>query len=53
MRGYKTSVSKLKKIEILSGIFFDHNTTRLEIHYKKKNCQKHKDIEVKQRPLNN
>ena len=36
MRGHKTSLSKLKKIEILSGIFFDHNTMRLAIHYKKK-----------------
>lgn len=40
MRGHKTSNSKFKKIEILSGIFCDHNTMRLEIHYKKKKLPK-------------
>ena len=35
--GHKESLSKFKKIEIISSIFSDHNTMRLEINYKKKN----------------
>ena len=31
------SHTKLKKIEIISSIFSNHNTMRLEINYKKKN----------------
>jgi len=47
--GHKSSLSKLKKIEIISGIFFDHNAMRLDINYgKKKNCKKHKHMEIKQ-----
>ena len=34
MRGYKTSLSKFKKIEITSSIFSDHNSMRLEINFK-------------------
>ena len=34
--GHKSSLSKLKKIEIISGIFFDHNAMRLDINYEKK-----------------
>ena len=33
--GHKSNVSKLKKIEIISSISFDHNTMRLDINYKK------------------
>ena len=36
MLGYKTSLSKFKKIEIISSIFSDHNAMRLDINYKKK-----------------
>ena len=36
----KISLSKFKEIEIISDIFSDHNTRRLEIDHKKKNCQK-------------
>ena len=32
----KSNVSKFKKIEIVSSIFSDHNTMRLDINYKKK-----------------
>ena len=32
----KSSLSKFKKIEIISSIFSDHNTMRLDINYKKK-----------------
>ena len=49
MLGQKVSFGKFKKIEIISGIFSDHNTMRLEINYKeKKNCKKHKHMEAKQ-----
>ena len=30
------------------SIFSDHNTMRLDINYKGKNCKKHKHMEVKQ-----
>ena len=46
--GHKLNLSKFKKIEIVSSIFFKHNTTRLDIKYKKKNCKKHKHMEIKQ-----
>ena len=36
MLGHKTSLSKFKKTEIISSIVSNHNTTRLEIKYKKK-----------------
>ena len=45
--GHKTNLSKFKKIEIVSSIS-DHNAMRLDISYKKKNCKKHKHIEIKQ-----
>ena len=34
--GHKSNLSKFKKIEIISGIFFDHSAMRLDINYKKK-----------------
>ena len=40
MLGHKTSLSKFKKIEITPSIFSNHNTMKLEINYKKKNCKK-------------
>ena len=46
--GHKSNLSKFKKIEIISGIFSDHNTMRLYINYKKKNCKKHKHMKIKQ-----
>ena len=41
MLGHKTNLGKFKKIEIISKIFSDHNTMRLEINYKakKKDCK--------------
>ena len=33
--GHKSNLSKFKKIEIISGIFCDHNAMRLDINYKK------------------
>ena len=34
--GHKSNLSKFKKMEIMSSIFPDHNTMRLDINYKKK-----------------
>ena len=34
--GHKSSLGKFKKIEIVSSIFSDHNTKRLDINYRKK-----------------
>ena len=36
MLGHKASLGKFKKFEIVSSIFSDHNTMRLEINCKKK-----------------
>ena len=46
--GHKSNLSKFKKIEIISSIFSNHNTLRLDINYKKKNFKKHKHMEMKQ-----
>ena len=32
--GHKSNLSKVKKIEILTSIFFNHNAMRLDINYK-------------------
>ena len=49
--GQKLSLSKFLKLKIISSIFCDHNTIRLEINYKKKkkpiNYKNQKHIEVK------
>ena len=45
--GYKSNLSKFKKIEILSSIFSNH-TMRLDTSCKKKNCKEHKHMEIKQ-----
>ena len=37
---HKSSLGKFKKIEIISSFFSNHNTMRLEINYRKKNCKK-------------
>ena len=42
MLGQKTSLHKLKKIEIISSIFCDHNDIKLEINCKKKTENTHK-----------
>ena len=34
--GHKSNLSKFKRTEIVSSIFSDHNTMRLDINYKKK-----------------
>ena len=45
---HKSNLSKLKKIEIVSSIFSDHNTMRLDIKIQEKKCKKHKYMETKQ-----
>ena len=45
--GHKSSLSKFKKIEIISNIFSDHNAMRLEMNDGKKR-KKHKHMEAKQ-----
>ena len=45
--GHKSNLSKFKKIEIISSMFSEHNTIRLDINYKKKtvrNTNKHMEI---------
>ena len=39
--GHKSNLSKLKKIEIISSIFSDHNAMRLAINFKKKIVKTH------------
>ena len=34
--GHKSNLSKFRKTEIISSIFFNHNTMRLDINYRKK-----------------
>ena len=46
--GHKANFSKFKKVEMVSSIFSNHNAMRLDISYKKKNCIKHKHMEIKQ-----
>ena len=36
---HKSSLSKFKKIEIISSIFSDHNAMRLEMNYREKNVE--------------
>ena len=38
--GHKPSLSKFKKTEIISSIFSDHNTMRLDTNYRKKTAKK-------------
>ena len=38
---HKLSLSELKKIGIISGVFPDHNTVRLDINYRRKKTVKH------------
>ena len=45
--GHKSNLSKFKKITIISSIFSNHNTMRLDANYKKKKCKKHKHVEIR------
>ena len=45
--GHKSNLSIIKKIEILSSIFSNHNAeTKYQLQEKK--CKKHKHMEIKQ-----
>ena len=37
--GHKSSLSKFKKIEIISSIFSDHSAIRLQMNYREKNVK--------------
>ena len=39
MLGHKANLRKFKRIEIISSIFSDHNTMRLDFNYKKKSVR--------------
>ena len=46
--GHKSSLNKFKKIEIISGIFSEQNTMKLEINYRGKKGKQHNHMEAKQ-----
>ena len=51
--GYKSNLSKFKKIEITSSILSDHNAMRLGINYKKKTVRTTKAWRLNNTFLNN
>ena len=51
--GHKSSLSKFKKIEIISSIFSDHNIMRLNINYKKKTVRNTNTWRLNNTLLNN
>ena len=51
--GHKSSLSKFKKTEIISSIFSDHNTMRLEINYREKSVKNTNTLRVNNTLLNN
>ena len=48
MMDHKASLVKFQKLEIISSIFSDHNTMRLDIDYQKKTVKNHKQVDNKQ-----
>ena len=51
---HKSSLGKFQKIKIVSSMFSDHKTRRLEINYrKKKTCKNHTHLETNNMLLNN
>ena len=51
--GHKSSLSKFKKIEIISSIFSDHNVMRLETNYSGKSVKNTKTWRLNNTLLNN
>ena len=51
--GHKSSLSKFKKTEIISSIFSDHNTMRLEMNYREKNVENTNTWRLNNTLLNN
>ena len=48
--GYKSALSKYKKIEVIPCIFSDHNAMKFEINHKKKMWKDNKYLETKEHP---
>ena len=46
MVGHKTSLNLFKKIEIISSIFSDHNSLKLDVNLKKKTSKTFKYMEA-------
>ena len=46
--GHKSSLGKVKNIEIIASIFSNHKAIRLDINYRKKTVKKYKHMEAKQ-----
>ena len=46
--GHKSRLGKIKKTEIVSSVFSDHSTMRLDINYRNKKFKKYKHMEAKQ-----
>ena len=51
--GYKSSLGKFKKIEIVSSIFSDHNAMRLDVDYRKKTVKNTNTWRLNKTLLNN
>ena len=51
--GHKSSLSKFKKIEIISSIFSEHNAMRLEMNYRGKNVKNTNTWRLNNMSLNN
>ena len=51
--GHKSSLSKIKKIEIISSIFSDHNVMRLKINCREKNVKNTNTWRLNNTSLNN
>ena len=51
--GHKSSLSKFKKIEIISSVFSDHNSMRLEMNYREKNIKNTNTWRLNNTLLNN
>ena len=51
--GHKSSLSKFKKIEIISSIFFDHSAMGLGINYRKKTVKNTNTWQLSKMLLNN
>jgi len=51
--GHKSNISKFKETEIILSIFFDHNTMRLDINYKKTSVRNPNTMRLNKMFLNN
>ena len=51
--GHKSSLGKFKKIEIIPGIFSDHNAVRLDVSYRKQTIKNTDIWKINNMLLNN